>query len=325
MTIAFVVFAGARPMAETLARQFAPDAILAGSYAEIEDRLADIEAIVTSTSSYDFATVEMLRRKAPRLRWVQALSSGVDHHLAAGLPDGVTLTSASGAHAPAVADHALALTLSLLRGLPHFRAKAERRDWSKGADLPPLRTLHRARCLVLGYGPIGAAVTRRLLGFEAKVTVATRSPVALPEGVEPVRLDQLDAALPRAEIVVLCLPDAPGTTGILSRARLLALPRGALVVNIGRGGLIDEAALVDALRENHLGGAGLDVMAVEPLPADHPLWTLESVEITPHVAGRSAQGYDRLAEIVGENLRRFAQGRDLINVAAIGPVEGEAH
>lgn len=320
MSIAFVASGEVLDMAKRLVAAVVPDAIVRGSFEELTPDLHRVEGLITGTAAYDRAAVALLRAKAPRLRWVQALSSGVDHHLEAGLPAGVSLTSGAGAHAPAVADHALALALSLLRKLPTFRAAAVNHQWVPGREVPKLRSLARARCLVLGYGAIGAAVVNRLLGFDARVTVATRTQIPLPTNVVHCALAEIDRALPDADIVFLCLPQAAETTEILSRQRLLAMPKGALVINVGRGGLIDEAALTEALATGHLGGAGLDVTTVEPLPADHQLWQL--AEITPHVAGRGDLTFSLLYDIVAENLRRFAAGQDLINLAAIAPVDG---
>jgi phosphoglycerate dehydrogenase-like enzyme len=320
MTIAFVVGGDAKGIAERLKARLVPDALIFESYAELRPHLPRIEGLITGTVQYKPEAVDLLRAEAKKLRWVQALSSGVDHHIDSGVPAGVTLTSASGAHAPAVADQALAAALSLLRRMPTFRKAAAENKWLKGAELPRQRNLDSTRCLVLGFGPIGAAVMRRLLGFDARVTVVSRTPVPLPEGVRHVPLADLDKALPEADLVFVCLPGVPDTFGILSRERLFALPAGAMVINVGRGSLIDEPALIEALTSGHLGGAGLDVTAVEPLPPDHPLWSIDTVEITPHVAGRGDRTAVVLESIIEDNVRRFLAGQELRNVAATGPI-----
>ncbi len=322
MSIGFVVSPATRPLAERLAASMETTPAIAENVAALDDRLPEISGLVVSTGLYDAAAVALLREKAPKLRWVQALSSGVDHHLEAGLSEGVVLTSASGAHAPGVADHALALALSLLRGLPAFHAAAARQRWLKGGEAPRMRSLQGANCLVLGYGAIGGAVVQRLMGFGARLAVANRRRPSLPQGVDYRGLDAFEDILPKADLVFVCLPETPQTIGILSRARIAALPGHGLIINIGRGSLIDESALVEALAAGRLGGAGLDVTATEPLPSDHPLWRLPNVVITPHLAGRSEQIYDRLGDIVQENISRFLSGRDLLNVRAVGPVPG---
>lgn len=322
MRIGFAVSPATRPLAERLAASLDHPPVIAENVAALGDRLPGISGLVVSTGLYDAQAVALLRQKARKLRWVQSLSSGVDHHLEAGLPEGVVLTSASGAHAPGVADHALALALCLLRGLPAFHAAAAQQRWLNGSEAPRMGSLQGANCLVLGHGAIGAAVVQRLMGFGARLTVANRRPPFLPPGVDHRGLDAFDDVLPQTDLVFVCLPETPETKGILSRARLVALPSHGLIINIGRGSLIDEPALVEALALGRLGGAGLDVTAIEPLPSGHPLWQLPNVVITPHLAGRSDQIYDRLGDIVQENISRFLSGRDLLNVRAVGPVPG---
>ncbi|HQZ13032.1 MAG TPA: D-2-hydroxyacid dehydrogenase [Devosia sp.] len=322
MTVAFVARGDTANMIRRVVAKLAPDAIVSERFEDLIPDLHRIDGLTIGATDYDSTVIGHLKEKAPKLRWMQALSSGVDHHLDVGLPAGVALTSGSGAHAPACADHALALTLSLLRQLNTFRDEAVKTHWMEWASLPPQRSLGRARCLVLGYGPIGAAVMNRLLGFDARVTIATRSKIDLPANVAHCLLANLDSAMPSADIVIACLPQAPETTGLLNRRRLAALPKGALIVNIGRGSLIDEEAMIELLESGHLGGAGLDVTAVEPLPAGHKLWQLPNVEITPHVAGRGNLTQPLLEEILTENLRRFLAGEKLMNLAATGPVEG---
>jgi phosphoglycerate dehydrogenase-like enzyme len=167
--------------------------------------------------------------------------------------------------------------------------------------------------LLVGYGSIGQAIERQLLAAEAVVTrVASR---ARPD--EDVHgVDELPALLPEADIVVLVLPDTPATRGLIDAKALAALPDDALVVNVGRGTAIDTGALLAETRTGRLR-AGLDVVDPEPLPSDHPLWTVPGVVITPHIAGGSASFYPRARKLAAEQLRRYVQGEELLNLVEV--------
>lgn len=164
--------------------------------------------------------------------------------------------------------------------------------------------------LLVGYGSIGQAIERQLLAAEALVTrVASRArPDAGVHGVA-----ELPSLLPEADIVVLVLPDTPATRGLLGAPELAALPGGALVVNVGRGTAIDTEALLAQTRAGRLRAA-LDVVDLEPLPADHPLWTVPGVVLTPHIAGGSASFYPRAKKLAADQLRRYARGEELLNL-----------
>lgn len=252
-------------------------------------------------------------RRAAALRWVHLFAAGVERFL---LPDliaaPIEITCERGLHSPAVADHAMALLLGLSRGLA-ASACGRRGRTSSGAPGPALRELAGKTAVIVGFGGIGRAIAERARGFGLEIVAVARAAAAPPAGVSRVLgRDRLDEALALADVLFVAVPLTQATLGMFDAAALSRLPRGALVINVGRGPVIDTDALTRALAGGHLGGAGLDVSDPEPLPADHPLWGREDVLITPHVAGLSDRVLERRVERVADNLRRFAAGAPLL-------------
>lgn len=249
-----------------------------------------------------------------RLRWLQTVSAGVDGLAArAGeLPPGLVITNGSGVYGPAGGDHVMAMILYFTRGLGHYTRAQLRRAWAP--DIRRMSRLLGQTLVVLGLGDLGQNVARRAKAFGMRVIGVKRTPGDV-EGVDRVvTLAALDAVLPEANHLAITLPLTPATRGLLDRRRLALLPKGAFVYNIGRGAIIDEEALVEALQSGHLGGAGLDVFVNEPLPADHPLWTFENVLITPHLGANTPRDHDVAAEIFIPNWHRWRSGEPLQNV-----------
>ncbi|MCR6484514.1 2-hydroxyacid dehydrogenase [Amycolatopsis sp. OK19-0408] len=246
-----------------------------------------------------------LIKELPALRVVQSLSAGVEAIVPL-LPEGVRLANGRGLHDLSVAEHALALVHAAQRDLPRWFAQQTRGEWTREHT----RSLADSRVLLVGYGSIGQAIERQLVAAEAVVTrVASR---ARPES-DVHGVDDLPRLLPEADIVVLVLPDTPATRGLFDAKALAALPDDALVVNVGRGTAIDTDALLAETRAGRLR-AGLDVVDPEPLPADHPLWTVPGVVITPHIAGGSASFYPRAKKLAAEQVRRYVAGEELLNL-----------
>ncbi|MGK3209055.1 2-hydroxyacid dehydrogenase [Amycolatopsis sp. MEPSY49] len=244
-----------------------------------------------------------LIKELPALRVVQSLSAGVEAIVPL-LPDDVRLANGRGLHDLSVAEHALALIHAAQRDLPRWFAQQTRGEWTREHT----RSLADSRVLLVGYGSIGQAIERQLVAAEA---VVTRVASHARPGVHAV--DELPGLLPDADIVVLILPDTPATRGLFDAKALAALPDDALVVNVGRGTAIDTDALLAETRSGRLR-AGLDVVDPEPLPADHPLWTVPGVVITPHIAGGSASFYPRAKKLAAEQLRRYVAGEELLNL-----------
>ena len=231
-----------------------------------------------------------------RLRWIQTLAAGPDNVLAAGFPDSVAITSGRHFHDRTVAEHAAALALGCVRNLPTAVRAADRHEWEPtlgGAhpihDPDRLTTLLRARVLVWGFGAIGIATAQLLTAFGANVRGVARS-AGRRAGFEVIAVDDVESALPWTDLLVMVLPSTPQTAGALNAERLALLPRRAVVVNVGRGATVDQAALEAALRSGAISAAGLDVTDPEPLPAESTLWDAPNLLLTPHAAGGRVVG-----------------------------------
>jgi phosphoglycerate dehydrogenase-like enzyme len=243
------------------------------------------------------------------LRVVQSLTAGVEKLLPL-VPPRAVLCNGRGLHDASAAEQALTLILAAQRELPRWVRDQDAHRWAPHFT----RSLADSRVLLVGYGSIGAALDTRLSACEAEVVRVARTP--RPEhGVHGIA--ELHDLLPDADIVVAVVPETPATKGLLGAEELALLPEGALVVNIGRGTAVDSDALVAETASGRLRAA-LDVTDPEPLPPDHPLWSAATVLITPHVAGGSATFYPRAKRFVADQLRRFAEGRDLLNVVDRG-------
>jgi D-3-phosphoglycerate dehydrogenase len=210
-----------------------------------------------------------------------------------------------------VTDHTIALLSALLRSLPtFFRAQAKREFIRR-----PTRDLHRARIGIVGLGGNGRRLAEVLSAFRTTILATDWFPENKPGCVkELLPADALDAVLPRVDILILCAPLNDHTRHMIDANRLARLPRGALLINMARGGLVVEADLVAAIESGHLGGAGLDVTETEPLPSESPLWDLPNVIITPHVGGQSATRIDDMTNFFCDNLARYLSGRPLRNL-----------
>lgn len=258
----------------------------------------------------------------PRLRWVHATSAGAGEQVGkAGLsPDAlkrVVITTSSGVHAVPLAEFAILGLLAVAKELPRLIEDQRARAWPEVRR--PVRELSGQTLFLLGLGEIGREVARlgKALGMRTVGFRRTEGPP--PEWVDEVHGPQRLAELAgQADAMVVSLPMTEQTAGLVDRATIERLPASCIFVNIGRGGVVDEPALIDALRDRRIAGAVLDVFATEPLPADSPLWTLPNVLVTPHAAALSARENERIAELFADNLRRYLDGRPLRNVVEPG-------
>jgi phosphoglycerate dehydrogenase-like enzyme len=259
-----------------------------------------------------------LLKQADKLVWVQALSAGVDRIVQMeGLMtnDRIALTNMRAVHGPAIADHAFAMLLSLTRNLHFYEAAQSAGRWEEQSPATRSQALSGLTMLVVGIGGIGSEIAQRAHGFGMRVIATRRSDAPAPDYVERVgKPDDLLAMLPEADVVAVCVPLTKETERMFDGKEFAAMKKGAYLINIARGRIVDTSALVDALRNGKLSGACLDVTDPEPLPPDHPLWKLPNVIITPHTAADADVTEARRRELFRENMRRFGAGEPLLNV-----------
>jgi phosphoglycerate dehydrogenase-like enzyme len=233
------------------------------------------------------------------LDWIQSFTAGVDQFPAAALAErGIVLTSAVGIHDVQVSEHAFALLLALTRGVAESARRQLDRDW----EWPRVSELEGTTMGILGLGVIGEAIARKAAAFDMRVIGTKRTPDGYSGAASQVfGPDQTVEVCRRSDVIVSVLPDTPETKQMIGEAAFAAM-EDSWFISVGRGSVVDEAALVDALENGTLRGAGLDVFDTEPLPADSPLWALPNVIVTPHVAGASPRYGERLASLFARNL-----------------------
>lgn len=252
---------------------------------------------------------------SPALEWLQTNSAGVEPYIQPGALAGDTLlTNATGAYGLAIAEHMLGMLLELFKKLELYRDAQKSGAWqSQGA----VKAVYGSTVLVLGMGDIGGEFAARCKALGAKVIGVRRSPRPCPEYADEVHLlEDLDSLLPQADVVAITLPGTDATRGLMSRERLAKMKEGAVLLNVGRGFIVDTEALCDALERGHLSGAGVDVTDPEPLPPTHRLWNIPTAVVTPHISGfyHLRESHERIVGIFLENLRHFQAGEPLRNL-----------
>lgn len=256
--------------------------------------------------------------RAQRLRWVHLTAAGVGGQLFPAFVDSpVVLTNARGLHATSMSEHALGMMLTLERRLHRARDAQRERHWAQGTlveELPAIGELAGRTLGLVGFGEVGRAIAHRARAFDMEVIAVRRNPQspAAPAHTQwgPERLPEL---LARADWLALVPPLTAETRGLMDAAAFSRMKPSARLLNLGRGGLVDEAALLDALRAGSLAGAALDVAVEEPLPASSPLWDMPEVLITPHLAGQGPRYWERALVQFEGNLQRYIAGEPLMN------------
>jgi phosphoglycerate dehydrogenase-like enzyme len=260
----------------------------------------------------DFAVKDIAKaiEAGADLKWLTTQGAGVDGWPLALIKErNLLLTNGAGVGAIPISEYVVMGLLAGLKGFPELVRSQDRREW---LTTPPSRTeMYGKRALVYGYGGIGRAIAERLRPFGVSVTGVRRNPGSEP-GVNAAT--DWEAALPETDLLILSVPLTGETTALIGETQLAALPKGAWVANIARGGLIDTAALIAALKSGHLGGAYLDVTDPEPLPADSELWSLPNVILTPHSSWATEHQMERAAEIFRKNFERYMRAEPLRNV-----------
>ncbi len=263
----------------------------------------------------------ILRAGADTLQWVHSGAAGVGGSLhETMLASPVRFTNSAGIHGPPMAETVIGMLLHFARGLDFAVSAQHRGEWDDGPFLDaetPVRELASMTIGILGYGGIGREVARRAERLGARVIGLKRSVGATVEESGAVAVWHGDEGLSRllteSDALVLAVPDTPATRGLMDESRIRALRKGSILVNVARGRIVDEDALIEALKDGHLRGAGLDVFHTEPLPSGHPLWSLPNVLITPHTSAVTRQFWRREMDLIIGNLERFLVGATLSN------------
>jgi len=283
------------------------------TYDHLDEEIADTDIFV----GYSLRAQQLLA--ARRLKWFHVTAAGVEHLRYPELrQSGVLVTNSRGIHSVPMAEHILGMLIALARRFHSaYRYQLQGRWAQQEIWDEPLRPreLHGQVLLLVGFGAIGREVARRVRPIGVRIWAVTRSGQADAELADRVvSAAQLEDVLPEADYVVLAAPVTPETQHLMNARRLAMMKPTAFLINVARGTLIDEPALVEALRRRTIAGAALDVASQEPLPAGHPLWSLDNVFITPHISAVSEYLWDRQTKLILENLERWFSARELINV-----------
>jgi phosphoglycerate dehydrogenase-like enzyme len=305
--------------------------------AEIIDRqcrtIEEMAELVRSANGCDvlftFRVPPEVTRLAPQLKWIQLLSAGADHALKGQVDGHVTMTNSSGIHAATMAEYTIASMLAFAHKL-HVLIRAQMNgEWRRPGDFMSMVDAMRGHTLgVIGYGSIGRETARLGRALGMRVIALKRDPAARSDhGWMPAGLGDPDGAIPerlygpgeRIEMLAECdyvtvtLPLTEATRGFIGERELAAMKPHAYLVNVGRGEVVDQGALIEALRAGRIGGAGLDVFEREPLEADSPLWAMENTILTPHMSGAFRGYVETCCELFADNVRRFVAGQPLLN------------
>ncbi|MBV9389432.1 MAG: D-2-hydroxyacid dehydrogenase [Chroococcidiopsidaceae cyanobacterium CP_BM_ER_R8_30] len=259
-------------------------------------------------------TLHKVLEAAPRLRWQQTPSAGVNHILTPKfLERDITLTNGAGTFSTPIAEFVLAYMLNHVKLLPKLHQLQADRNWKRSINLP-IQELEGKSLLIIGAGSIGQAIAQRASAFEMRVWGSRRQPQLLPGFEKVVGANEWRSLLPEADYVVIATPLTPETQGLFDEAALRAMHSDAYLINIARGAVVDEPALLKALSEDWIAGAALDTFYTEPLPPDSPFWSLPNVFVTPHCSGMTPHVAKRTIDLFIDNLHRYQSGQPLRNV-----------
>jgi D-2-hydroxyacid dehydrogenase (NADP+) len=281
----------------------------------VKNRDEVAEAIVDADGFFGQLNAETYRL-AKKLRWVQASSAGVEWLPAVPelIESDVVVTNTRGAHAQTIGEHVFAMLLTFTRRMRLLQEFQEQKVWGRAQAEAVVEGLVGKTMGIVGLGNIGRAIAQRAHGFDMRVLgvdVQSFEPPSTVEKLHP--LSQLHEVIPQVDVLVVAVPLTAETQGLIGTQELGLLKSSAYFFVISRGGILDESALVSTLREKRIAGAGLDVTATEPLPADSPLWELENLIVSPHVSAHSIQTMDLMWDIIRENIRHFIKGEPLVN------------
>lgn len=279
--------------------------------AELPALSRSADAIVMAGLFYDDELARALDRPDNPCRWLQLITAGYEQLVTLGVPDRITVSTAGSVWSPVVAEQAMLLTLALARRMTRVIAAQGRREWDNTIR-KDMEMLGGGRLTIVGMGSIGSEVAKRAKAFGMRITGVNRSGRPHPAADRTLPARQLREALSDADVVVVAAPQATDTIGLIGAAELAACPRHAVIINVGRGAVIDSAALLRALNDGIIAGAGLDVTDPEPLPPDSPFWAMPNVIVSPHIGGAAPERYyERLVDHVLANTRAWMAGEPI--------------
>ncbi len=298
-----------------LAKDF-PDVTFeqAGTPEEMAAALPGAEVLMISNRLYTPEVAKVIADKGDGLGWIQFSTSGIDNAIKNGLPGGIPVSNVGGIHGPVISEHVMHFLLGLFRRSREVEQAREQGEWIRDEVSPKIRVLDGATLVVVGQGSIGREVAKKAAAFGMHVIAVTRQGKPGNGIAETMGRERFTEALGRADAVVMCLPLTTETHHMLGADEIGQMKPTAFVVNVCRGGVIDQDALIAALNEGRIAGAGLDVVEQEPLAPDHVLWRMDNVLISPHISGAGGDRSDAVADIFAANLRRYLAGEALERV-----------
>ena len=321
---------GLRPSQRALVERAAPQAEIVDRQCRTVEEMAELIGSANECDVlFTFRVPPETMRLAPHLKWIQLLSAGADHALKGQIGGNIAMTTSSGIHAATMAEYTIASMLAFAHKLHSLIRAQMNREWRRSGDFMSMVDAMRGHTLgIVGYGSIGRETARLGRALGMRVVALKRNPsVRADPGWMPAGLGDPDGSIPehfygpgeRVEMLAECdyvtitLPLTEATRGFVAEREFNAMKPHAYLVNVGRGEVVDQRALIEALRAGRIGGAGLDVFEREPLEADSPLWEMENTILTPHMSG-AFRGYVAICcELFADNLRRFAAGQPLLN------------
>ncbi len=299
----------------TIVRHKAASGLFDREYMKSREEL--IEKIPSADVLLSFAVPEEAIRRAERLRWVHFASAGVEKSLSPALREkSIKLSCSRGIHASAIAEYVMMQTLAFAKNLRRAYHFQDKRQWRFEELLGGMFDLEGKTLTVIGLGSIGRRVAKLAQAFDMRVIGTVNNPrkIRFVDKVYPPA--KLSECLKRADIIVLSVPLTEKTRHLLGAEQFTLMKQNALLVNIGRGKLVDERALIEALKAGRIAGAALDVFETEPLPADSPLWDMANVSVTPHYSGMAEGLWEKVGNLFCENAVRFRDGRRLLGIVS---------
>ncbi len=292
------------------------DSVRPATVAELEAALDGAEIFHINDSFFTPEVGRAIARHGKALRWIQFTTVGTDHAEAAGLPGNVTVTNIGNVRQTILSGHAIGLMLACMRGFQHYEPFRLAHQWGRDEMLPHMISPEGATMVLCGMGRIGQDIARKAKALDMEVICVTRAGApASPDIDRVVAREDVRAVLPDADAVMIAMPLDEDTRGFIGAGELALLKPSAVLVNISRGPVVDEAALIAHLAAGRIAGAGLDVFEDEPLPEDSGFWDLANLIITPHLGGQGGDDqWVRLSALVRENTRRYLDGKPLKNV-----------